>query len=390
MNRKRQSLHFLLLFFGLFCIPTIGNSATNEVEPSHALSSVSVTDFGINDDKAHDLAVQEEGKIVVVGISNNSSDDDIAVARYLKDGTLDPSFNSDGRVTIAVGNNDDAAYSVDLQKDGKIVIAGSTRNAIDKDFAIIRLTEDGYLDKEFDGDGQVEISFEKGDDIAYQVLVREDGKIVVAGVVESGNNRKGAVVRLNSDGSLDDSFGLKGKYVIASESETGIYDMILLDDGKILLGGYKKIDDHLQAALLRVLENGNGLDSTFGDNGIALLDSLTTSSVGYGIALQNDKKTIIAGFSDNGQYRDILLARFNNNGSIDEAFGQKGVVISDLGYDSVAYSVAIQADNSIVSVGFGSNKDNKDVVFIYYNLDGDVQPRTSVGKETAAAVQEGI
>lgn len=389
MKRNSQ----LLCFFGLLAVticffPGLSRAVDN-VEPSFSLSGVSVTDFGINDDEAYDLAVQSDGKIVVVGTSNNSSDDDMAVARYLKDGTLDRDFNSDGRATFAVGNGDDAAYSVDIQADGKIVLAGYMHNGTDKDFAVIRLTEDGYLDKEFDGDGQVVISSDKGDDIAYQVLIQDDGKIVVAGFGENVDGRKAIVVRLYSDGSFDNTFAENGKCVVTGKPETAAYDMILLEDGNILLGGYSKKDDFSKMALFRVLGNGT-VDTVFGTAGTALIDLLEKSSIGYGMALQKDKKIIITGYSNNGQYRDILLARVSSDGSVDSTFGNKGMVIADLGYDGVAYSVAVKTDDSIVATGFGSNDDNKDVVLLYYDADGDLQSAgVTAGESATGAEQEG-
>ncbi len=390
MRRDKQFLcilGFYSVMVGLY--PAMSYAIFKTIDPPLTLSGLSVTDFGINDDIAYDLAVQPDGKLIVVGTSHNSSDNDMAVARYLEDGTLDSQFNSDGRATFAVGNGNDGAYGVDIQNDGKIVLAGYTHNGLNKDFAIIRLTQDGFLDKEFDGDGQVVVSFAKGDDTAYKVKVLEDGKIVVAGVGEHAEGKKATVILLNSDGSLVKSFGEDGKSVVKGEQETAAYTMLILDNGKILIGGYSKTENDTQMALFRLQPSGF-VDSSFGVAGTAIIEQKDKSSVGYGIALQPDNKIIVTGSSYNGKYRDILIARVNENGSIDSSFGIKGSVVSDLGYDSVAYSVAIRPDSSIVSVGFGSKEGNKDIVLVYYDTDGEITlTNSSVGDASTTAGQEG-
>lgn len=389
MKRKRLILQIVgIVLFTAVHSALPGWAAEGGGAP-FTLSGVSVTDFGINDDKAYDLAVQADGKIVVVGTSNNSSDNDMAVARYLEDGTLDREFNSDGRVTVAVGNSDDAAYSVAIQKDGKIVLAGSAHSGADDDFAVIRLTKDGYLDKEFDGDGQVVISFGIGDDSVHQVVALDDGRIIAAGVGESADGRSYAVVQFNADGSLDKSFGDKGKCFLVGDKDKAAYAMVLQNDGKILLGGYQELEGTPQATLYRLQKDGT-VDTTFGKSGIALVASSDKGSAIYGLALQKDTKIDAVGYLHNGNYRDMLLTRLSSNGGIDETFGNRGAVVANLGYDSVAYSVAERPDSSIVSVGFGSHEDNKDVVLVYYNSEGGLQSTSVAAGETMpGAGQEG-
>ena len=101
--------------------------------------------------------------------------------RYNTDGSLDTSFNSDGKVTTAIGSANDYACSVAIQSDGKIVAAGYSDNGSNYDFALVRYNTDGSLDTSFDSDGKVTTAIGSGDDAAYSVAIQSDGKIVAAG-----------------------------------------------------------------------------------------------------------------------------------------------------------------------------------------------------------------
>ena len=122
-------------------------------------------------DIGYAVAAQSDGKIVVAGSSNGN----IFVARYLSDGSLDPTFGTNGIVTTDLGGTD-YAYGVAIQSDGKIVVAGQTGT----DFALVRYNTDGSLDTTFGSNGWTTTDF-GGTDCAYGVAMQSDGKIVVAG-----------------------------------------------------------------------------------------------------------------------------------------------------------------------------------------------------------------
>jgi len=110
-------------------------------------------------------------------------------------GSLDTSFSTDGKVTTAIGTSDDEAYSVAIQSDGKIVAAGYSYNGANYVFALVRYNTDGSLDLNFNGTGIVTTAFGTSDDEAYSVAIQSDGKIVAAGVSYNGANYDFALVR---------------------------------------------------------------------------------------------------------------------------------------------------------------------------------------------------
>ncbi|MCP5090227.1 MAG: hypothetical protein GY949_04815, partial [Gammaproteobacteria bacterium] len=161
-----------------------------------------MTEVG-GDDQSYSTLVQTDGKIVVIGFTDN----DVALVRYNSDGTLDTSFDADGKVTTDLAGNTDQAFSAALQADGKIVVAGYSNNGVDNDFMLARYDTDGSLDTSFGGgDGFTTTAIGNGGDIAWSLALQTDGKIVLAGQSHNGSNDDFAYARYNSDGTLDTTF----------------------------------------------------------------------------------------------------------------------------------------------------------------------------------------
>jgi uncharacterized delta-60 repeat protein len=164
------------------------------------------TAIGGSDDVGYSVIQQADGKLVVAGYSHNGSDSDVALVRYNADGSLDTGFDGDGKVTTDMGGNNDWAFSVIQQTDGKLVVAGTSYNGSSYDFALVRYNADGSLDASFDGDGIVTTAIGAANDYAQSVIQQADGKLVVAGYSDNGGNYDFALVRYNADGSLDTGF----------------------------------------------------------------------------------------------------------------------------------------------------------------------------------------
>src|SRR6266481_7124736 len=179
------------------------------------------TDFGGDGNaEGRSVAVQTDGKIVVVGYASAGSTEKFALARYNADGTLDTSFGGTGRVITAVGISGSNATGVALQKDGKIVVAGyAVKNSgTGYDFACVRYNSDGKVDQSFGDGGKIMTSVGQGDGKANSLAV-QDGKIIVAGSVYFGDDSKFAVVRYDASGKLDTSFNAAGSVLTAVGSK---------------------------------------------------------------------------------------------------------------------------------------------------------------------------
>jgi len=132
---------------------------------------------------------------------------------FSQGGSLDTSFGTGGKVVTSINSGEDKARGVALQDDGKIVVAGYTYNAVfGYDFACVRYNVDGSLDSTFGTNGKVSYDLQAGsDDKAYSIDIQLDGKIVIVGYSDDGSDRAGAVIRLNSNGTLDNTFNSSGK-----------------------------------------------------------------------------------------------------------------------------------------------------------------------------------
>lgn len=294
---------------------------------------------------AWDLIIQPDGKIIAGGgvergnfiPPNTFYYISPAVVRYNQDGSLDTSFGGgDGIVTPLLDGISTYGYGVDLQADGKIVIA-------DGRFGIIRLNADGSVDTTFGANGIARTNFGPDDVSARNLKVQTDGKIVIIGSYRPfGQALLLAVARYNTDGSLDTTFDGDGK-LTASIADGGGNALVFQPDNKMIV--------QMSYRLVRLLPNG-AFDTTFGNGGIASIPA--NFSYALEVALQPDGKIITAGVANwvysppNG---DFAVVRFLPNGSPDTTFDGDGVAIIDMLPEEGANAVAIQPDGKIVAGG---------------------------------------
>ncbi|BAM02675.1 hypothetical protein PSMK_05160 [Phycisphaera mikurensis NBRC 102666] len=196
-------------------------------------------------DSANAIAAGRDGRLYVTGrtTSAGSSDYDVALAAYSADGGLDRSFGSNGRARADFGDDDEAAFGIDVQPDGRVVVAGRSRvsDANSYDFATARFTAGGFLDASFGGDGTVTTHLGRGYDAAYGVVVLNTGQLLIGGRTSGLGTTNGydyGVVRLDADGSRDLTFGEGGVSAIDFEGERDDAEALVVgNDGRIFLIG---------------------------------------------------------------------------------------------------------------------------------------------------------
>ena len=166
-------------------------------------TGIATTDFNGGFDFGQSITVMNDGKILLAGYSTIGGNFDIALVRYNADGTLDLDFNGTGKVTTDFGLNVVGA-SVAVQNSGEIVVVGSSNNSIgtDSDFAVARYNANGSLDTNFNGTGKVTTSLGTNYDSGFSVALQSNGKIVVAGASVNGTRSIFAVVRYEGDTSV--------------------------------------------------------------------------------------------------------------------------------------------------------------------------------------------
>jgi uncharacterized delta-60 repeat protein len=276
------------------------------------------TNVGTGDDYAFAIALQSDGKILVAGFATVSNLD-VAVVRYNADGSLDATFDGDGRVTTAVGSLDDRGWAIAVQPNGRILVAGFIDNGTNNDFAVLRYNANGSLDATFDGDGKVTTAVGSAGDTAYAIALQSDGKIVVAGYSSNGSNDDFAVVRYNSDGSLDSSFSGDGKVTTAIGTGTDQgWGVALQPDDKIVVAGRSHNGTNNDFAVVRYNSDGS-LDGTFDGDGKVTTAIGTGADEGYAVALPPDGKIVVAGQTINGTAYDFAVVRYNWDSSLDNS-----------------------------------------------------------------------
>lgn len=358
-------------------------------------------DLSVNGtDIAEKVLIQPDGKIVAVGSAFLAGDWDFAVARFNSDGTLDASFSGDGKATVGFGG-DDQCFDAALQADGKLIMVGSTEGLVlhDEDFALARLHVDGSLDDSFDDDGKVQTGFGDFYDRAYAVAIQpSDLRIVVVGRAHLAPGTGRAARYYSSDGSLDDSFDGDGKMDLPLIA----HDAVVNTAGKITLVG---IDPANVALALRLNANGSPDTEWLGDGDVILdndinerpsLSVLTdgrvltvlpqgtdcrimrwwadgfpdtggaqtaafadatfppgSHEIAHDVAVLPDGRILLAGEVSTPGYTetDFALMRFQSDGRLDLSFGVHGRAALSLGNFDVARAMAVQPDGKIVLAG---------------------------------------
>jgi uncharacterized delta-60 repeat protein len=324
------------------------------------------TEFGGTTNFATAAAIQRDGKIVAAGgaASDRPTGADIALARYNADGTLDGSFGVGGKVVTDFGLTHEWAEGLAIQPDGKLVVVGSTRpfgpyDQHPPDFALARYNPDGSLDTTFDGDGKASTAFTLGwSDRGNAVALAPDGKIVAAGWgTPDGVSGPGVidVARYNADGSLDASFDGDGKVVSAPGMDNGAFAVVVQPNGRIVVAGFVEFD----LALVRYTAGGS-LDSTFGLEGVAR-SPYGRFAGAQDLVRQPDGKLVAAG-SVSPASTDLnevafAVARFERSGEHDKSF-HGGAISTDFGAYDVAQALALQEGGKIVAGGFSARVEN--------------------------------
>jgi len=350
-------------------------TTTGSVDNTFGDNGKVVTDFNGTASIIWSLALQSDGKIVAAGTADNGNKD-FAVARYNDDGTPDLSFNLTGKI-ISDFSFYDWPRSVKVSPDGKIYVGGQSYdgNGYPR-FTIVCYTSNGAFDPNFNaGQGYTVVSFGQSYDILTNIEVQADGKIIATGqTTTDGADGLIELIRLNTDGTIDNGFGSNGNGLITTGINSG-YDesdcISVQTDGKIFIGGYNSyFTSNIELRYTAFRFNSNGTpDDQFGSNG-QISDFIPGAYYFYNsIFEQNDGKILALSESNGPTNNRLFLSRFNSNGTPDNSFGQNGR--HEFDYSDGAWQ--FQPDGKILRMSstFSANGD-ADIMLIRYNMDGSI------------------
>jgi len=332
---------------------TIDNTFAN-----NGIDTVSINDTVLS--ICYSSALQKDGKIILGGdyyLGAGLGYGFMAI-RYNSDGSLDASFGNKGAASFHVGTAgaDNVGHSVSLQTDGKIIMAGTATVGGNTVFCVLRFTKDGTIDPTFGTNGVTTTVIGTGSNNCYSMAVQDDDRIVLGGDFQDGSAYKFTAVRYNKDGLLDNTFANNGIFMdsIGVNDDDYGYATVIQKDQKIIFGGTAKKANTTNFAMLRLNASGV-LDNTFGTGGVVVANfdptSGTAADLGRRFALQSDGKIIIGGetYLHGSEYG---LMRYNSDGSLDNTFGNAGRVVYKAGSTQQhGYALTIDSNRKIILGG---------------------------------------
>ncbi len=359
----KEQLQFLLAFFAFL---NIGNA--QQLEPSFGNNGIAITSFDFSSIYLYDMEVLPNGKFVSIGYKDQAINA-FYLTQQLPNGDLDTSFNHSGIKQFGFGNSYEFAVDIDLDANGNFLIAGTSNGS----YALARMLPSGIFDSTFANNGIARVSFGEGFGSNIRKIKQQaDGKIIAIGEAYSGSNFDFAAARFNINGTLDSTFGTDGKAIFdfSSNNDFG-NDLVIEADGKITIAGRAlNSDGTSKFALLRLNSNGT-LDNSFGNNG----KTISSINAQYEEVFNNILKLSDGSYIASGHFGgDFTVFKYTPNGVSDNSFGTSGHVTTDFGdYQDDALALAIDNQGKILLAGYASDTlidDFFQAAIVRYNSNG--------------------
>lgn len=349
------------------------HAAGGELDPTFDRDGRRVFLSSVSEDRGLAVAVQPNGKIVVVGDTDLFGALDVLVMRFHANGSADSTFDNDGRRIYNEPGAEDHGRAVAVQtNDGKIVAAGYSNLFGRNNALLLRFNADGRLDPTFDNDGRRLFDSGVEDRIQAVAIQPWDSRIVVAGYSKELGEEDILVMRFNADGSLDSSFHHDGRVIIDGSGDNRAQAIALQADRKIVVAGYLRGPGGNDFRIIRLNANGS-LDSRFAGSGQTSISGFGGDDRALAVALQpigQETKIVVAGYTNVFGTHDFAVARLNANGTLDDSFNLNGrLIITERG-DNRAQAVAVQADGKIILAGYTNASGDHDFAVTRLNADG--------------------
>jgi uncharacterized delta-60 repeat protein len=317
------------------------------------------TDVAGGADAAFGAALLADGRILVVGSARVGGNDDFAVVRFDADGDVDTTFGTLGKTTTDFFGQRDRAFGIAVFPDSSFVVVGDTNvSSSNTDFAVARYDAGGVLDPTFGGAGTGKVNTDIADhvDVAKNVVIESDGRILVSGPITMGTSsalEHTGLARYTPAGVLHDSLGPDGTLSLANRSLGE--GLAVQGDGRILVAGNAAVAGSKQFAVMR-LEKSGAPDTGFGALGLATAGFSTQDDFGRDVIVDSAGGILVSGEASNRANPDFAVARFTPAGVLDAAFDGDGKFTVDFfGSFDGAENVVVQPDGRVLLGGFATN-----------------------------------
>jgi uncharacterized delta-60 repeat protein len=346
-----------------------------------------------------DVAVQKDGKVVVVGrrvsVSAGTNFDFTAV-RYNENGSIDTTFGDNGKVIFPISQSDDIATKVLIQKDGKILLAGYSINPnfTSSKITLLRLNSNGSVDLSFGTNGVVRLLENSPSGAAFngsrlEVFETRRGKLLVGGTIflEEGVSTQSAIFSLNSDGSYSTAFGGDGRLLEPALLSGNFIDFVLTLESNILILSKTQFGDHILSDFKR---NGEINTNIANGNGFVFVTQSPNLNF-YTLELHKNCDVFVGGTasftgSSSSIETDLFVYKYDRNLNLDTSFGVFGQSqISIFPFDSLA-DIEIQNNGKILLLGSGLNTINNTSDFSLTRMNSDGSIDSSFGNSSLGTV----
>lgn len=324
---------------------------------------------------AYKCIIKADGKILIGGYTTNYTNYWMLLLQLNADGTPDLSFGTNGVALYTSGPQENYLFGLTLQEDGKILAAGYTQNSEYKNIpTVVRFSENGTLDASFGDVGAATIPVTETDNDFSAISVQSDGKIVAAGHISNGLSWFSLLVaRFDQNGVLDPSYGTNGIVNMnLGNVDDEFYDMVMLDNNETILTGFTVSQADLNYHLLLMkLDNSGYPKLGFGIDGYVVWGDVPYT-FGDAMTMQPDGKILVVGST--GELmpgnNDWAIWRFLPDGSLDNVFGTDGVTTTDFfGNADEALGIALHQDKIIVAGKTRNATNYLDFAVAQYNND---------------------
>lgn len=325
-----------------------------------------IVDIQMTENAGKSLALQPDGKIVIAGWVHNGANFDICLIRLNSDGSFDTGFGTSGKIVLNLGSTE-FGMAVDYLSDGKILVTARRYNGVNSDVALLRFLSNGVLDNSFGVNGISSKDFSNSNEIPYDSSVLPDGSILVVGDADQSGFSVFFAAKYSKDGVPVTNFGMNGFTTFqVGAGNNGVSTVKIQNDNEIVIGGYAYEGNETTLAVVRLNSDGTP-DQSFGINGSVTTDIRQGSEYINDMIIQKDGKIIVCGVARGLiSNADFTAVRYLPNGNTDLSFGANGIVTTDFDNTDVAASILSISDDKFFIVG---HSDEKNLVLSRYHND---------------------
>ena len=334
ITSRSMTLMLAIAMIGRAAAASPASADPAPLDPTFGVGGVVITDVLAASDIATDGLVLPDGRIMVCGIGVTSgTNSSFLLLRYLPSGVLDSNFGTSGVVAIGFGGTSTGATCLARQSDGKLVVGGSFTSGGNRFTAIVRVDSAGALDPSFGTGGKVaQLVGPIGD--VDDLLIQPDGKVVIAGSFRvSGTTTYMGLRRYDSNGVIDGGFGVSGTVTRGPGTDNHAYAIALQPDGKLVAVGITDLGGGLGAEFLTFRFKPNGTpDSTFASFGRAITDVSGLSDIARSVAIMPGGRILVGGYTGlaGNTSQRFAVARFRSDGVLDTGFDGDGIALSSV------------------------------------------------------------